>query len=63
MAHPYRGMDRAEANYYLAMHYFAGALWFVGAGTQALKALNDLAADAMVKSKESSVSSPQIGGD
>jgi hypothetical protein len=45
------------------MHYLAGALWFVGAGTQALKALNDLAADAMAKSKESSTSSPRARPD
>jgi hypothetical protein len=38
-----------EANYYRAVWYAAGALWFVGAGDQALAALNELFARTMAK--------------
>ncbi len=46
---PEAGMDRTEANYYRAMHYLAGALWFMGAGEEALAALNELVAKVKAK--------------
>jgi hypothetical protein len=46
---PFHGMDRSEANYHRAMHYLAGALWFVGAADEALQALNKLVTDAIAR--------------
>jgi hypothetical protein len=42
----------AEANYFRAVWYAAGALWFVGAGDEALAALNDLFAQTMAARRD-----------
>jgi hypothetical protein len=59
LADPYHGMDHAEANYYRAMHYLAGALWYVGAADEALETLNKLVADAMARSNKRSMGGVQ----
>jgi hypothetical protein len=42
----------SEANYYRAVWYAAGALWFIGAGDDALAALNDLLAQTMAARRD-----------
>ncbi|HEX6075252.1 MAG TPA: hypothetical protein VFZ32_08315 [Micromonosporaceae bacterium] len=51
LAKRHSGMDRTEENYYRAMHYLAGALWFLGAGDEALAALHELVGKANAKGK------------
>lgn len=49
-----RLQDRAdpEANYLRAIHYLAGALWFVDAGDQALKVLGGLFAQTVAARRD-----------
>jgi hypothetical protein len=42
----------AEANYFRAVWYAAGALWFVGAGDDALRALNELFMAAVAEQRD-----------
>lgn len=42
-----RGMDPAEQDFYHAVHYLSGAAWLLGAGREALAALQAVVAEAM----------------
>jgi len=52
LAERFQGRTDAEANYFRAVHYLAGALWFVDSGDQALAALNHLFAQTMAAKRD-----------